>query len=136
MCNARAWRQERPSNPRRSGPVGEPSRRGRIDPERDRAVVDELDVHVLSERSAANGGATGLQRPRERLDPVRRDRVDVSAEGTFELRGLFAERAIQVIGVPDGWEVQRILRGKTPIRSLSTVAGETIDDLTIVITRQ
>ena len=70
------------------------------------------------------------------IDPVRRDRVDVSAEGTFELRGLFGERAIQVIGVPDGWEVQRILRGKTPVTTLSTSAGETIDDLTIVIARQ
>jgi len=41
-----------------------------IDPEGDRAVVHELDVHVLAERSATDRRAPGLQGLRERLDPV------------------------------------------------------------------
>ena len=57
-------------------------------------------------------------------------------EGTFEIRGLFGERALQVIGVPDGWAVQRILRGKTNITSLTLSPADIISDLVIVIARQ
>jgi hypothetical protein len=36
------------------------------------------------------------------IDPLSRDRTDVTAEGTFELAGLVGERTIEVIGLNNG----------------------------------
>src|SRR3990170_8603064 len=63
----------RSSYPMNDGPSGGPAgtvplELGGVDPERDGAVVHELDLHVLSEGASSHGGAPSLERPGEGLD--------------------------------------------------------------------
>jgi hypothetical protein len=43
------------------------------------------------------------------VDVVWRDQADVDEAGRFQLDGMFGERSLQVIGLPDGWHVQQIV---------------------------
>ena len=69
------------------------------------------------------------------IDPLSRDRSDVTLEGAFELSGLFGERTIQVIGLSSGWTINRVLHGKRAVKSLSLSPGADVRDLTIVLRR-
>jgi hypothetical protein len=70
------------------------------------------------------------------LDALRRDRVDVRMDGTFELSGLFGERIVNVIGLMDGWRVDRVLIGKSPTKTFIVHPGQRIEDVTMVLTRR
>jgi hypothetical protein len=70
------------------------------------------------------------------LDALRRDRVDVRMDGTFELAGLVGERILNVIGLVNDWKVDRVLIGKTPTTTFLVHPGQRIDDITIVLTRR
>jgi hypothetical protein len=65
-----------------------------------------------------------------------RDRVVVSEGGRFELRGLFGERVLRVVGDTEGWALERVMLGRTPVTSLKVDPGSRTDDVTIVVTRR
>ena len=69
------------------------------------------------------------------IDPLSRDRSDVTLEGAFELSDLFGERTIQVVGLSSGWTIDRVLHGKRAVKSLSLMPGADVRDLTIVLRR-
>lgn len=70
------------------------------------------------------------------IDPLPRDRAEVTTEGVFQLRGLFGERVLQVSGLDEGWAVDRIMHGQTVIEALTLNPGERLDEVTIVLSRQ
>jgi hypothetical protein len=72
----------------------------------------------------------------KQIDPLERDRVDVIEGGRFDLRGLFGERILRVLGLGPEWEVGRVLHHKTAVQSLSIMASEQIDGVTIVLRRR
>jgi hypothetical protein len=69
------------------------------------------------------------------IDEYRRDRTDVTDEGKFVLKGLFGQRVIRLAGFSDGWRIARVTIGKDEVTTVSVVAGTTVDDIVIVITR-
>ena len=69
------------------------------------------------------------------IDPLSRDRSEVTLEGAFELSGLFGERTMNVIGLGNGWTIHRMLHGKRAVKSLSLIPGADVRDLTIVLRR-
>jgi hypothetical protein len=69
------------------------------------------------------------------VDEYRRDRTDVTGEGTFVLKGLFGQRVIRLAGFTDGWRIARVTIGKDDLTTVSVVAGTTVDDVVVVITR-
>lgn len=69
------------------------------------------------------------------IDEYRRDRTDVTGEGTFVLKGLFDQRVIRLAGFTDGWRIARVTIGKDDVTTVSVPAGTTVDDIVIVITR-
>ena len=69
------------------------------------------------------------------VDPLSRDRTDITAEGTFELAGLVGERTIDVIGLTNGWKIDRVLVERRPIRSLLLTPGADVRGLIIVLRR-
>ena len=69
------------------------------------------------------------------IDPLDRDRADVSADGTFEVRGVFGERTVRTIG-GTGWRIARVLAGKAPLETLHVPPGGEVRDLLVVLTRQ
>jgi hypothetical protein len=68
------------------------------------------------------------------IDLERKDRVEVSPSGAFELTGLAGDRVLRVVGLSENWTVYQVLLGKTPVSSLSLDAGP-IDDVTILLKR-
>ena len=70
------------------------------------------------------------------IDHLRRDRAYIGGGGTFELKDLFAESVLQVVGFTDGWTVDRVLVGNSSVTSLTVDPGRTIDDVKIVLTRK
>jgi Carboxypeptidase regulatory-like domain len=69
------------------------------------------------------------------IDLERRDRVEVSSSGAFELTGLAGDRVLRVVGLSENWTVYQVLVGKTAVSSLSLDAGS-VDDVTILLKRQ
>ncbi len=69
------------------------------------------------------------------IDLERRDRVEVSSSGAFELSGLAGDRVLRVVGLSDNWAVYQVLVGTTAVSSLSLDAGS-VDDVTILLKRQ
>jgi hypothetical protein len=69
------------------------------------------------------------------IDLERKDRVEVSSSGVFELTGIAGERVLRVIGLSENWTVYQVLVGKTPVSSVSLDAGS-VDDVTILLKRQ
>ena len=66
------------------------------------------------------------------IDENRRDRTDVTGEGTFVLKGLFGQRVIRLAGFTDGWRIARVTIGKEDVTTVSIAAGTTVDDVVIV----
>ena len=69
------------------------------------------------------------------IDEYRRDRTDVTGEGTFVLKGLFGQRVIRLAGFSDGWTIARVTIGKDDVTTVSIATGTTVDEVVIVITR-
>ena len=69
------------------------------------------------------------------IDLERRDRVEVSSSGAFELTGLAGDRVLRVVGLSENWTIYQVLVGKTVVSSISLDAGS-VDDVTILLKRQ
>ena len=70
------------------------------------------------------------------IDLLMRDRVDLGSEGTFELSGVFGERVLRIVGRTEGWAIDRVMHGKTPVSSLTIAPGVRVDDVRIIVTRK
>jgi hypothetical protein len=68
------------------------------------------------------------------VDVVWRDQSDVDDDGRFQLEGMFGERTLRVIGLPDGWNIDRIVQGGRPATTVKLSSG-TQADVTIVVSR-
>jgi hypothetical protein len=78
--------------------------------------------------------AAVLMDANEDIDPLARDQVETDADGSFEIDGLFGDRRLRVIGLPDGWTVARVLSGRNAIITTLVVGpGEHIAGARIVI---
>jgi hypothetical protein len=107
-------------------------------------VVDLVPAGVISGRVVTDDGtplksviqvAAVLAEDGKELDEYRRDRTDVTDEGTFVLRGLFGQRVIRLAGFTDGWKISRITIGTDDVTTVSIAAGTRVEDVVIVITR-
>jgi hypothetical protein len=65
-----------------------------------------------------------------------RPRVDVARDGAFAMDGLFGERVLRVVGFTDGWSVDQVLLGKTPVTSLTLDPAASVENVRIVLTRK
>jgi hypothetical protein len=72
----------------------------------------------------------------KQIDSLDRDRAGVVEDGRFELRGLFGERILRVLGLAPEWKVDRVLHGASPVESLSIISGKQTDNVTIVLKRR
>jgi hypothetical protein len=72
----------------------------------------------------------------KQIDPLDRDRTGVVEDGRFELRGLFGERILRVLGLEPEWEVDRVLHGASAVESLSIISGKQTDNVTIILKRR
>jgi hypothetical protein len=68
------------------------------------------------------------------VDPLTRDRTLLAVDGTFSIDRVFGERVIQLIGLPNGWTIGRVMRGRTRVETLRVEPGTVIGDLVVVIT--
>jgi hypothetical protein len=69
------------------------------------------------------------------VDPMSRDQAEVAADGAFEIDGVFGDRTMRVIGLPAGWQIDRIATaGKRETNPLRLTSGERVE-VTIVISR-
>jgi hypothetical protein len=66
-----------------------------------------------------------------RMDALPRDRNDILAGGTFELRDVFGHRSLGLSG--NEWDVDRVLVGKSVVETLTFHGGERLDDLVVVV---
>jgi hypothetical protein len=64
-----------------------------------------------------------------------RDRAEIAPGGAFEIRGVFGDRAMQMVGVTAGWKIAKVMIGKTEITTLSIQPGATVEDVVVVLTR-
>jgi hypothetical protein len=69
------------------------------------------------------------------VDEHRRDRSQIGPSGEFEVRGVFGQRIMRMVGVTAGWKIARVTRGKDDVTTLSIAPGVTVDDVLIVLTR-
>ena len=71
------------------------------------------------------------------IDLLPRDRTDVADDdGSFHLRGLFGHRTLTVIGLTHEHVLDRVLHGRTVVRMLSLVSGQSIDEVTLVVRKR
>jgi hypothetical protein len=69
------------------------------------------------------------------VDQERRDRAAIGARGEFEVRGVFGQRVLRMVGVTAGWKIARVTIGKDEATTLSVAPGVTISDVLVVLTR-
>ena len=68
------------------------------------------------------------------LDIYRKDRAEMGPGGEFEIRNLYGERVLRMVGVTAGWKIARVTNGKEDVTSLPLEQGRSIEGLLIVIT--
>jgi hypothetical protein len=68
------------------------------------------------------------------VDPLPRDRSDLGTDGSFVVRGLFANRRLRLSG--NDWEVARVIVGKTSVETLSFTQGERLDGVVVIARRR
>jgi hypothetical protein len=64
-----------------------------------------------------------------------RDRAEIGAGGAFEIRGVFGDRVIRMVGITAGWKIARVMIGKTELTRLSIQPGAAIEDVVVVLSR-
>jgi hypothetical protein len=70
------------------------------------------------------------------LDHRDPDSVDMAEDGRFAIDGLFGERRLRMIGLPEGWTVRAIRqKGREIGMPLLVRSGASIDDIEIVVER-
>ena len=69
------------------------------------------------------------------IDMLLRDTVAVESDGAFELRGMFGERVLRVVGNTHGWAVDRVVVGKRQTATIEVQSGSTVGDVQIIVTR-
>ncbi len=72
----------------------------------------------------------------QQIDPLPRDRAELDAGGTFHLRGVFGYRTLTVVGLTHEHVLDRVLHGRTVVKMLSPLPGESIEDVTLVVRRR
>jgi hypothetical protein len=80
--------------------------------------------------------AAALIESEKEIDPYRRDRTYIGDDGVFELRGLFGQRRIQLAGFTDGWRIERVSIGKTPVAVIALEPGTDVQNVLVVLTRR
>jgi hypothetical protein len=66
------------------------------------------------------------------IDPLSRNRADVSPDGSFELRGVFGRRIMRVFG-SGAWQVTRVLVGKDPVDAIAVPSAGEVSSVVVVI---
>ena len=108
-------------------------------------VLGLLPTGVISGRVVSDDGspvpqtlqvAAVLADQGKEMDSLMRDRVDLAEGATFELRDLFGERVLRIVGRTEGWAIDKVIQGKTPVTSLTIAPGGQIDDVRIIVTRR
>jgi Carboxypeptidase regulatory-like domain len=77
-----------------------------------------------------------VDRNATQIDPLPRDRVDVTEDGAFHLRNLFGNRTLTVVGLTHEHMLDHVLQGRTVLKMLSLKSGASIDDVTLVVRRR
>lgn len=70
------------------------------------------------------------------IDPIARDQVEIEADGSFVLDGLFGDRTMRVIGLPSGWMLAGAQLGNQGATTLTIGPGDRLENLLLVITRR
>ena len=98
--------------------------KGRVQTERGEPIPPELSV-VATLADGADAAAAA-------------DDASVAADGAFTIARLFGQRTLQVNGLPDDWEVKRILVGRFEVAAphVTVPPAVTVDNVQIVIGRQ
>jgi hypothetical protein len=66
------------------------------------------------------------------IDPRSLSQVEVAADGSFSIEGLFGDRSLRVFGLPAGWEQIRVESGRSAVERLWMSAGAHHDVLVII----
>src|SRR5688500_4551897 len=90
-------------------------------------TVDGAPLPIEGFRVAAAWTAEGKD-----LDPIARDQAEVAADGTFEIGGVFGDRTIRVIGLPAGWEIERVAGPQRAAEALRLTPGERVDIIVVI----
>src|SRR5688500_15791512 len=90
-------------------------------------TVDGAPLPIEGFRVAAAWTAEGKD-----LDPIARDQAEVGADGTFEIAGVFGDRTIRVIGLPAGWEIERVAGPPRAAEALRLTPGERVDIIIVI----
>ena len=64
-----------------------------------------------------------------------RDRAVIDSNGAFQIRDVFGERVLRIVGVTAGWKIARVTIGRSDVTTLSIQPGVAIEDVLIVLTR-
>jgi hypothetical protein len=68
------------------------------------------------------------------IDPRAHDSVEIAGDGRFAIDGLFANRRLRVIGLPDGYAVKAVrVAGRDVTAPLAVGAGVAIEGVEIVV---
>jgi hypothetical protein len=92
-------------------------------------TVDGMPLPVAGFRVAAVWTVDGSD-----VDPIARDQAEVAADGAFAINGVFGDRTMRLIGLPAGWEIDRIASARREMNPLRLAPGERVE-LIIVIGR-
>ena len=71
-----------------------------------------------------------------KLDLTLPERVAVSPDGSFTIRGLYGRRQFQLFGLPDEWRVTAVRAGRYEVTSGIDLAPGSSTEITIVISRR
>ena len=69
------------------------------------------------------------------VNPVTPDQVQVAADGSFRIEGLFGTRTLQLIYLDAGWQVVSVLVGRSEVNTVDVPLDTTVD-MTVVVGRR
>jgi len=69
------------------------------------------------------------------VNPVTPDESPVSADGSFQVEGVFGRRALRVIGLDASWDVVSVMLGRAEITSVDVPSDATVE-VRIVVSRR
>lgn len=70
------------------------------------------------------------------IDPRMPDSVEIEADGRFTIDGLFGDRRLRLIGLPEGWDIRAVrLNGRDMPVSISIATGTSVDGIELVVAR-
>jgi hypothetical protein len=94
---------------------------------------------VVSAEPAALSGArvvAALVDGDREIDPRAPDSVEIAGDGSFAIDGVFADRRLRVIGLPEGHTVKAVrVGGREVTAPLSIGSGAAVEGIEIVVSR-